>query len=186
MTARITLLCHGRSTARPSAFPAGEPLAEGEAARVAALAPALGKLAHILTSPEQIARQTVDALSLTSIVDPALADLDLGDWRGKSLSDIEASEPGALETWMVDTDFAGHGGESRSVLMGRVSAWLERRRSIDGHTLAVTHPAVLQAAMLTVLRSPAPAFRNIDVAPLHVLDLRSDGYRWAIRSFGRL
>jgi hypothetical protein len=50
----------------------------------------------------------------------------------------------------------------------------------------VTHPVVIQAAMLAILGAPAPAFRNIDVAPLTALDIRSDGRRWAIRSFGRL
>jgi broad specificity phosphatase PhoE len=186
MTARITFLCHGRSTQRPSAFAGDEPLADGEAERIAILTPALDGPAEILTSPAQVASQTAKALSLASTADSALADLDLGQWRGRSLSDVEASEPEALSAWMADTDFAGHGGESRAALVKRVSSWLEERRSVDGHTLAVTHPVVIQAAMLAILGAPAPAFRNIDVAPLTALDIRSDGRRWAIRSFGQL
>ena len=110
MPVRITFLCHGRTTARPSAFAADEPLAEGEAERIAALLPALDDVTEILTSPARVASQTADALSFSSTTDAALADLDLGHWRGCSLSEIEASEPEALATWMADTDFAGHGG----------------------------------------------------------------------------
>jgi hypothetical protein len=50
----------------------------------------------------------------------------------------------------------------------------------------VTHPVVIQAAMLGILGAPASAFRHIDVPPLHALDIRSDGRRWAIRSFSGL
>lgn len=186
MPARITLLCHGRSTARPSAFAGDDPLAEGEAERIAALALALAGIDRIVSSPARVATQTTDALAATSTTDVALADLDLGHWRGRSLSDIQATEPEALATWMADADFAGHGGESRAALVERVSSWLEERRAADGHTLAVTHPVVIQAAMLGILGAPAAAFRHIDVPPLHALDIRGDGRRWAIRSFGGL
>ena len=186
MPVRITLLCHGRSTARPSAFAADEPLAEGEAERIAALASTLTGIAQVLSSPAKVARQTADALSPASTIDVALADLDLGRWSGRSLSDVDASEPEALATWMVDAGFAGHGGESRSALVQRVSSWLDQDRPADSHIFAVTHPVVIQAAMLSILGAPASAFRNIDVPPLQALDIRSDGRRWAIRSFGRL
>jgi len=186
VAARITLLCHGRTTQRPSTFAADEPLAEGEARRIAALFPALDGITRILASPALVASQTADALSLAATADSALADLNLGHWRGRSLKDVEAAEPEALATWMADPDFAGHGGESRAALVNRVSSWLEARCSLEGHTLAVTHPVVIQAAMLAILGAPAPAFRNIDVAPLTALHIRSDDRRWAIRSFGRL
>lgn len=182
----MTLLCHGRSTQRPSTFAADEPLAEGEARRIAALIPALGDVTQVLTSPAQVASQTADALLLAAATDPALADLDLGQWRGRPLSDVEGSEPEALAAWMADPDFAGHGGESRAALVKRISSWLEARRSVEGHTLAITHPVVIQATMLVILGAPVAAFRNIDVAPLTALDIRSDDRRWAIRSFCRL
>ena len=187
MPARITLLCHGRTTARPSAFADDAPLAAGEAGRIAAFAPTLDDIAGIVASPAGAALQTAAALAPTPpAVDLALADLDLGRWRGRTLGDIETAEPEALAIWMADSGFTGHGGESRAALMQRISSWLDERHSAAGHVLAVTHPAVIQAAILGVLAAPASAFRNIDVAPLAALDIRSDGRRWAIRSFGRL
>ena len=186
MHARITLLCHGRSTQRPSSFAGDEPLAAGEAERIAALAPALADVTRTMSSPALVAKQTTGALSRTAAIDLALADLHLGHWHGRALNYIESSEPEALATWMAETDFSGHGGESRADLVRRVSVWLEERRGTDGHTLAVTHPVVIQAAMLAILGAPVGAFRHIDVPPLHALDIRSDGRRWAIRSFGKL
>lgn len=186
MPGRITLLCHGRTTARASAFPADEPLADGEVDRIAALAPALGGSDEVLSSPAQAARQTAEALSRPVTIEPRLADIDLSRWRGRSLKEIEASEPEALAAWLEDPDFSGHGGESRSVLIARISAWLDEVLASGGHTVAVTHPAVIQAAMLCILSGSASAFRNIDVLPLHALDIRSDSRRWAIRSFGGL
>ena len=188
MSARITFLCHGRTTARPSAFAADEPLADGEAKRIAALAPALTDIDRALSSPARAARLTIGALSLSHppVTDPRLADIDLGRWRGLSLGEVEAAEPEALTAWIEDAGFVGHGGESRLALTERISAWLGERRAAEGHMLAVTHPAVIQATMLVILGAPATAFRNLDVAPLHALDIRSDGRRWAIRSFGRL
>lgn len=186
MAARITLLCHGRTTARASAFPADELLAAGETERAAARAPALAEIDQVLMSPARAARQTAEAFTWTATIDIHLADIDLGRWRGRRLAEIEASEPGALAAWMEDADWAAHGGESRTALARRVADWLAERHLSTGHLLAVTHPAVIQSAMLGILDAPASAFRHIDVPPLHMLDIRSDGRRWTIRSLGRL
>ncbi|MGV3548924.1 histidine phosphatase family protein [Rhizobium sp.] len=186
MPSSITLLCHGRTTQRPSAFAADGPLAQGEAERIAALVPRLGDIDIVLTSPAQAARQTAEALSVTAIVDMALGDLDIGRWRGQTLRDIEAAGPEMLAIWMEDMSFAGHGGESRNALRERVASWLDQRAATSSRTLAITHPAVIQSAMLAILGAPASAFRHIDVPPLHALDVRGDGRRWTIRSFGGL
>ena len=185
MPGRITLLSHGRTTARPSAFPDDEPLAADEAGHVAAFAGSLGRFDHVTSSPAEAARQTAAVLSEEVRADPRLADIDLGRWRGRTIAEIEASDPGGLDAWLNDPDFAGHGGESRAALRRRVADWLAEVGAADGHLLAVTHPAVIQSAMLAVLGAPAAAFRSIDVPPLCALDIRGDGRRWTIRSFGR-
>ena len=186
MLLRMTLLSHGRTTARASAFAADEPLAEDVAERIGALVAALSDVDQVLVSPALAARQTAAAWSKNTAIEIGLADIDLSRWRGRLIRDVETAEPDALTAWMEDADFAGHGGESRAELMRRVAAWLDARRRSSGHILAVTHPAVIQAAVLCILDAPGSAFRSIDVAPLHALDIRSDGRRWAIRSFGRL
>lgn len=185
MPGRITFLCHGRTTARPSAFPADEPLRDDGAPERATIEASLGRIDRVLSSPARAARQTAEILERSYKVDPQLMDVDLGAWRGRLVADIQSEDPASLEAWLVGPDFAGHGGESRSVLQARVSTWLAGRMETEGHVLAVTHVAVIQAVVIDILRAPAAAFRHIDVEPLSALDIRSDGRRWTIRSLGK-
>ena len=186
MPARLILLCHGRTAARPSAFPDDEALAGGETERIDALRAVLGPLEHTLSSAARAARQTAGLLSSDVSVEPRLSAIDLARWRGRDIDGIEASEPQALALWMQDPDFSGHGGESRTLFAKRVSEWLAGRDMRDGTTLAVTHTSVVQAAVAAILGAPPMALRGIDAGPLQALDLRSDGRRWAIRSLGKL
>ncbi|CAN7243069.1 histidine phosphatase family protein [Rhizobium sp. LjRoot254] len=186
MTTRLTLICHGRTTARPSAFPADEPLAPDEILKIKELVPLLGKPDRVLSSPAHAAWQTAELISENFLVDRALADINYGRWSGARISDVQASEPESLAEWMDNPDFVPHGGESHADLLARIGAWLEPRLGERGHTVAVTHPNVARAAIIAVLGAPPQAFRSIDVEHLSIADLRSDGRRWALRSLGRL
>ena len=186
MPCRVTLLCHGRTTARPSFFPDNEPLAEGEAERVAKAIATLGAIDRVISSPMRAAIETAAALAPDVELEPRIAELDLGFWHGQPIATIDREGPEELSVWMTDPRYAGHGGESRAELAVRVTEWLGATKLDEGHTLAVTHPAVIQSAMLAVLGGAPEAFRHVDVAPLHALDIRSDGSRWTIRSFARL
>jgi broad specificity phosphatase PhoE len=182
MPGRLTLICHGATVAtRASAFPLDEPLADGVAEQARALSPALRRWDRAATSPALGARQTADALSLDARVHPALCDCDYGCWRGRRLADIQAAHPAEVAAWLSDLDAAPHGGESLLALMRRVSDWLADRQQDDGHTIAVTHAAVIRAAVIGVLGAPPESFWRIDVAPMSVVDLRSDKRRWVLR-----
>lgn len=50
--------------------------------------------------------------------------------------------------------------------------------------LAVTHAIVLKLLFLHVVGAPLTSIWRIDVEPLGLLALTSDGRRWALRSFG--
>lgn len=64
-------------------------------------------------------------------------------------------------------------------LLDQVAAWLDLRRREQGTRAAVTHVAVVRAAVLLVLDAPAHRFEAIDVAPCSVtaLSLREDHWR---------
>jgi broad specificity phosphatase PhoE len=47
--------------------------------------------------------------------------------------------------------------------------------------IAVTHAAVIRAAVIGVLGAPPQSFWRIDVEPMSLVDLRSDKRRWALR-----
>jgi broad specificity phosphatase PhoE len=182
MPGRLTLICHGATAAtRASAFPLDEPLEDGAVEQARALGPALRRWDRAVTSPALGARQTADVLSLDARVHPALRDCDYGHWGGRRLADIQAAHPTEVAAWLSDLGAAPHGGESLLALMRRVSDWVADRLLDEGHTVAVTHAAVIRAAVIGVLNAPPEAFWRIDVAPLSVVDLRSDKRRWVLR-----
>ncbi|WP_261560800.1 histidine phosphatase family protein, partial [Frankia tisae] len=96
-------------------------------------------------------------------VEAALRDLDVGDWRGRGLDEIPLDE---LRRWHEDPAMAPPGGESRADLLNRIGGWLARVGGQPGGVIAVTHPAVVRAVLLLVLRCPPEVFWRIDVAPL--------------------
>jgi len=62
--------------------------------------------------PERRCLDTAAALGLWPVIDPALAELDVGDWPARGLSDLERDDPAGLHAWLTDPVAAPHGGES--------------------------------------------------------------------------
>lgn len=185
MTPRLTLFCHASTEAlRRAAFAADEPLDERGAAEAAAAAGSLRSADRSWTSPALRARQTATALRLSATVDPALRDCDFGRWTGHRLADLQAQEPDAVASWIAEPAAAPHGGESILDVLQRVAAWLDERCRDTGHGIAVTHPAVIRAAVIHVMGAPPESLWRIDVEPLSYTDLRRNGVRWTLRSTG--
>jgi broad specificity phosphatase PhoE len=183
MALRLTLLCHASTTAlRRAAFPLDEPLdAKGER-QAALLADRLAPADRCWTSPALRARQTAAALRLAATIEPALGDCDFGRWAGRTLDDVARSEPDATAAWLGDPAAAPHGGESLLALLRRVASWLDGQAGGRGHALAVTHAAVVRAAILHAIGAPAQSFWHIDIGPLTRTDIRCGGGRWTLRS----
>jgi broad specificity phosphatase PhoE len=116
-------------------------------------------------------------LGLAAVPDPGLADLDVAAWTGRKLEEIPETD---LRAWVDDPAAAPHGGESVLDLLDRVGGWLAYRKTVPGRVVAVTHPAVVRAVLVTALRSPPEIFWRIDVPPLTttLLHLRGD---WTLR-----
>ncbi len=178
---RLTLLCHGATAAnRAAAFPADEPL---EGAALGAARGLRGTLhaAQSLTSPSLRARQTADALGLSARVEPALRDCDYARWAGLSMQAVLEREPEAFAAFMTDPFARPHGGELIGDLCARIGAWLDTSLQGRGRILAVTHAAIVRAAVLATLSAPLEAFWRIDAPPLSTTEFVSDGRRWVWR-----
>ncbi len=181
MTIRLTLLCHAATAAmRAGAFPRDEALEDKGRLAASALAPRLPAFDRVLAGPSRRTRETVAALGLGAVEEPALRDCDYGRWGGRTLAEIAGAEPEAAALWLTDPACAPHGGESFMALIRRVGDWLDGG-TLAGRVLAVTHAAVMRAAVLHVLGAPAERFWRIDAMPLSMLDLGHDGRRWALR-----
>jgi broad specificity phosphatase PhoE len=182
--ARVTFISHAATLAvRRATFPLDEPLVEGEVEKIAGIGWSTPRVHHIFSGPEQRTKQTAEELGLKAAVAMELTDVNYGVWRGKGIEEIQKSDPQGLTAWLTDLEATPHGGDSFAQLIERIGHWMEGRRKA-GHTLAVTHPAVIRAAILFALQGPAQSFWRIDVAPLSRTDLRFDQGRWVIRSMG--
>jgi len=183
VSARVTLVSHSSTPATAAAaFPAGEPLDERGRSWARTGRGLLPRADYIRSAPAPACGQTCDALGLVAEVDPALADWDLGRWRGRTLDEMAGSEPDAVQAWLVDPTAAPHGGEPLVGLLARVDGWLAAMPV--GHTIAVTGPALVRAAVVVTLGAPPEAFWWIDVPPLTTTDLRGGPSRWTIRATG--
>jgi broad specificity phosphatase PhoE len=170
---RIVLVSHAPTTAtHRAAFPADEPLAHPDR-----VGPAdLGRMSGFRRGPEVRCAQTAAGLGWDCVADLALADLDFGTWRGQDLNDDMS--------WLADPTAAPHGGESVADVLARVSAWLDALRGSGERIAAVTHPAVVRAAVVHALGAPPQAFWRIDVTPLSFTRLSNNGAHWTLREAG--
>ncbi len=185
MLVRLTMVCSGISAAvRRGAFPRDEPLDARSLDRAPALAGLLGRADSIWTSPARGARQTAGALGLQAVDVAALRDQDFGCWAGRALAQVEMDEPEALGAWLGDPDTAPPGGESFADLARRVASLMDGMLGAPGRTVAFTHAPVVRAAILHAVGAPLGCARHIDVEPLSVTDIRSDGRRWVLRATG--
>jgi broad specificity phosphatase PhoE len=153
---RLTLISHAMTDALAAGrFPADEPINDTGRHLVEAVA-AFEFVGHTrqLTGPERRARQTAQLLGLQAATEPRLADLDCGRWRGEVLANIGP----------VDLE-----------------AWLDSLTDDALRTVAVTHPAVIRAAILLALDTQAKSFWRIDIAPLSQTVMHFRGGRWTLR-----
>jgi broad specificity phosphatase PhoE len=69
--------------------------------------------------------------------------------------------------------------EPLAALIERVETWLARREGEQGTRAAVTHVAVIRAAVLQAMGAPARQFGALDIAPcsVTVLSFREDHWR---------
>lgn len=177
---RLTLVSHAMTDAMAAGrFPADEPLNDmgrRQAEAVAGLG--IQSDARQLAGPERRARQTAELLGLHATTEPRLADLDCGRWRGQTLGALSSED---LERWLTEPGRAPHGGESIADLIERVAGWLASLTDTIAPAVAVTHPAVIRAALLLALDAAPKSFWRIDIAPLSRTVLHFRNGRWTLR-----
>jgi broad specificity phosphatase PhoE len=178
---RLTLVSHAMTDAMSAArFPADEPLNDIGRREVKAVASLQlwQNCGRLLTGPERRTRETAELLNMAPDPEPALADLDCGSWRGRTLDDIPAAD---LAAWRTDPAAAAHGGESIVGVVQRVAGWLDTLSAETARTVAVTHPAIVRAAVLVAVGAPPESFWRIDVAPVSRTILHYRGECWTLR-----
>lgn len=184
MSTRLDLICHASTSATSrAAFALDEPLDERGHEQASEVAAAIGhrssgRVTPAKRGPALRCLQTAEALGAQAWIDPDLADWDLGRWSGRTLAEISARHPDDVAAWLTDPTAAPHGGQSLEQLLHRVAGWLEQQAHHEGRLTAVTHAAVIRAALVHVLGAPPAAFWRLDVAPLARVTLTGAAGRW--------
>ncbi|WP_181763883.1 histidine phosphatase family protein [Streptomyces albidus (ex Kaewkla and Franco 2022)] len=185
MALRLTLLVSSRSSSVLDVrFADNRPLDPAGRHQVKRKGRALSHLARAelrYCSPSTRCRETGLSLGLEPLAQPALRDCDMGRWNGRTLQEVTAREPQAVNAWIADPRTAPHGGESLLEFIQRVGAWLDTRPADGGAWIvAVTEPAVMRAALCYVLKAPPHAYWHIDANPLSVVTLSGRSGDWSV------
>jgi broad specificity phosphatase PhoE len=185
---RLDLLAHGATAAtRAARFPDDEGLGASTIIVLEALRGGLRPYAHVLAAPARAARETAKALGFDdAIVEAALKDCDYGRWRGLASKEVAEREPDGFAAWLRDPTAAPHGGEPVAALIERVGNWLAQSLTRERATLAITHAAVVRAAIVNALGAGSSSFARIDVGPLSLATLSGHGQRWNLVALGPL
>ena len=125
-----------------------------------------------LARAAETARIVGDALGIEPRVDGRLAESRRGSWEGRSLDEIERSEPGAWAEWKRGgAGFRFPGGESLAEHQARVLAAIEAVRAGDQPALVVAHGGTIRCAICANHPSGLDAFWSIPVPNAEVIAL---------------
>jgi broad specificity phosphatase PhoE len=184
MPARITFIAHAATEAQHNAaFPLDEPILQREQARIPNVGRRFAAVTHVWSAPELRTQETSHMLGFPVLVEKELRDCDYGRWRGKTMDNVQIEDPDGVLGWLTDPGAIPHGGESMEALIGRIGKWMDEQSHVK-HTIAVTHPAVIRAAIVRALRLPPQSFWRVDIAPLTLTDLRFHRDLWTLRCSG--
>lgn len=102
-------------------------------------------------SPLQRARQTAEYFQLQATPEPALIEMNWGQWEGKRLVDLRAENPVDVQRLeSAGLHLRAPGGESPAEVQQRLSAWAEQMMSeqVDDLMLgAVCHKGLIRALL---------------------------------------
>lgn len=144
---------------------------------------------YLVTSPLLRAQQTVAPLAqdhaLTPVILPDLAEVNLGQWDGQRLIDLEAAESPPFLAWRQDPDRnPPPGGESIRAVGHRVLntlAAFARPRERNTLTVATTHADCIKGAVMVIMNAEGPVARRLIVPNAgHVLLRWFDTDVWTV------
>jgi broad specificity phosphatase PhoE len=187
---RLILVAHAPTRAqRHLRFPADEgiePLDPAGTRRLLATFRAVGTLWH---GPERRCAETAHLLGLAAAPCPDLQAWSMGDWAGQDVMALAERDPAGFAAWRSDPEARPHGGESLTMLLERVAAWMARqteRAETAERLLVVADPTVIRAAVVHVLDARPQTFWRLDVAPLSITVAQHAMNEWRLRSLGVL
>jgi broad specificity phosphatase PhoE len=128
------------------------------------------RLTAVASSPRQRTRETAEPIArrhgLPVTLEPALDEVDSGDWTGRSFADL-ARDPLWQRYNRLRSTTRIPGGEMMLEVQARVVDFMEatRQRAPEGRIALVSHGDVIRGALLLFLAMPADAVHRLTVEP---------------------
>ncbi|MET0240409.1 MAG: histidine phosphatase family protein [Sphingobium sp.] len=181
------MLCAGATASgRRGSFPASDESLDARGLRDATAFRLPPRFAgNVLCSPWRAAHETAEATGLAAQSEPALAELAPGRWAGRSFEEIEATEPGALASWLADPLRGTPDGETMADARLRIGGWLDGIADRAEAVCAISHPMAIRAALAHALGFPLATTLAIDIAPLSRTQL-SFNRKWRLQAIAPL
>jgi probable phosphoglycerate mutase len=131
-----------------------------------------------LTSPLRRCIDTAGLMRLDAVVDPALVEMDWGQWEGRTIAELRADPAHSFDAMEArGLDLLPPGGESPRLVQERLKPVLKEIASVGLHTGAITHKGVIRALLALALdwdmREPEPVKLAWDA--VHMFRLKPDG-----------
>jgi broad specificity phosphatase PhoE len=134
-------------------------------------------IAGVFTSPVQRAMETAallaSALRLPLQMEPALEEVDFGDWTGATFQDLAA-----LPLWQQFNRFRATtpipAGDSLLDVQARITTWMARQASTHPGAilLAVTHAEIIRSAVAACAGISLDLALRLEIAPSSVSEIR--------------
>lgn len=159
-----------------------------EAAQAADMVARLGRTvwtdiprpSELIASPMVRTQETATAVSrrtgLVICTEPAFAEVDFGEWEGRTASDIGQSQREELVAWHTSGTQRAPGGESVQDVGNRVDQSLAALAAAGSARTSVVaaHTIVIRAAVGQALQAPVHTWNQLRIVPGSITILR----RW--------
>lgn len=149
-------------------------------------------LRAVYTSPLARALQTAEIVARQAAIDvqtePALREVDVGEWTGLTVAEIEERFPARYASWLAFKTHGWEGGESYEALAARVIPALHAMaaRHPAETVLVVTHGGPIRAIAAAIAgldplaaRRAIPVVQNCEVAAVAIEDGTLREGRWS-------
>lgn len=129
------------------------------AARFFASGPAPSR---VVSSDLSRARHTAEMLGFSNVpTDERLREMDLGDWTGRLIEEIESSDRNAYRDWRLGS-YTPPGGETWRQFRGRVETAIgDAVSGSDGDVVVIAHEGVVRAACDILIGLPPTSLSPI-------------------------
>lgn len=160
---------------------ADPPLTESGRQRVRELGlPSITGPVGVATSPALRARQTCEELVAGRSIDvvdvhvvDALAEVDFGDWEGRTAAEVNSEDSDRWRGWLNDPAVAPPHGSSLAVRDASVRGYLDQLQQSNRRTwLLVGHASTVRLVVARVLDLPLVNVQRVGVGPGGWCDVR--------------